>query len=154
MSNSAVEMTNLLYRYAERMDGGDLEGAAALLQHARIKVTNGDNFLDAAGILLIWKQYIKIYPCGTPRTKHVISNPIIEIDETAGKATIRSNYTVFQATHGLALQPIAVGRYHDEFERVGQAWRFCFRDYSLLELTGDLSFHLNDFESRRLDGLS
>jgi hypothetical protein len=28
MSNSAGEITNLLYRYAERMDGGDLEGAA------------------------------------------------------------------------------------------------------------------------------
>ncbi|MCE4053858.1 nuclear transport factor 2 family protein [Pseudomonas sp. Au-Pse12] len=142
MSNSAIEMTNLLYRYAERMDRGDLEGAAALFRHARVKVSNCENLLDEAGILLIWKQHVKIYPCGTPRTKHVITNPIIEIDDASGKATIDSYYTVLQATNELPLQPIAAGRYHDEFERVGQTWRFCFRDYSLLELTGDLSFHL------------
>lgn len=93
-------------------------------------------------MLLVWKQHVKIYSCGTPCTKHVITNPIIEIDETSGRATIRSYYTVLQATNELPLQPIAAGRYHDEFERFGQTWRFCFRDYSLLELTGDLSFHL------------
>lgn len=143
MSHSAVEIANLLYRYAERMDGGDLEGAAALFRHARIKVRRDEDFLDDAGMLLIWKQYVKIYPCGTPRTKHVITNPIIEIDETSGRATARSYYTVLQASEGFPLQPIAAGRYHDEFERVDQAWRFCYRDYSLLDLTGDLSFHLN-----------
>lgn len=142
MSNSAIEITNLLYRYAESMDAGDLEGAAALFRHARIKVQSHEDFLDAADLLLLWKQHVKIYPCGTPRTKHVITNPIIEVDEASGKATIRSCYTVLQQTTELALQPIAAGRYHDEFERVHQAWRFCFRDYSLLEFTGDLSFHL------------
>ncbi|WP_409276869.1 nuclear transport factor 2 family protein [Pseudomonas defluvii] len=143
MSNSAVEITNLLYRYAERMDKGDLEGAAALFRHARIKVQSRENFLDADELLLLWKQHVQIYPCGTPRTKHVITNPIIEIDEASGKATIRSYYTVLQETTELSLQPIAAGRYHDEFERVHQTWRFCYRDYSLLEFTGDLSFHLS-----------
>lgn len=142
MSNSTIELTNLLYHYAERMDGGDLEGAATLFQHARIKVQSCESFLNAADLLQLWKQHVIIYACGTPRTKHVISNPIIEIDEDSGKATIRSCYTVFQATHELPLQPIAAGRYHDEFERVGQTWRFCFRDYSLLEFTGDMRFHL------------
>ena len=146
MINSAIELTNLLYRYAERMDGGDLEGAAALFQHAHIKVQSRESFLDAADLLLLWKQHVTIYPCGTPRTKHVISNPIIEIDEDSGKATIRSYYTVFQATHELPLQPIAAGRYHDEFERVGQTWRFSFRDYSLLEFTGDMRFHLKGYK--------
>lgn len=142
MSNSSIEITNLLYRYAESMDNGDLEGAAALFRHARIKVQSRENFLDATELLLLWKQHVKIYPCGTPRTKHVITNPIIEIDDASGKATISSYYTVFQETTELSLQPIAAGRYHDEFERVHQTWRFCFRDYSLLEFTGDLSFHL------------
>ncbi|GAB3625338.1 hypothetical protein PTE30175_01507 [Pandoraea terrae] len=143
MSHSAVEIANLLYRYAEMMDAGDLEGVAALFRHARVKVKDSEEMLDEAGILRLWKQYVKIYPCGTPRTKHVITNPIIEVDETSGKATARSYYTVLQATSELPLQPIAAGRYHDEFERVGQTWRFCYRDYSLLEFTGDLRFHLN-----------
>lgn len=146
MNNSAIALTNLLYLYAERMDDGDLEGAAALFRHARIKVQSSEALLDEAGILQLWQQYLKIYPCGTPRTKHVISNPLIDIDETAGKATIRAYYTVLQATDGLALQPIAAGRYHDAFERIGQDWRFCFRDYSQLEFSGDLSFHLHGRE--------
>lgn len=146
MSHSAIELTNLLYLYAEKMDGGDLEGAGALFRHARIKIQHSAALLDEAGIVQLWKQYLKIYPCGTPRTKHVISNPLIEIDEASDTASIRSYYTVFQATEGLALQAIAAGRYHDKFERVDNTWRFCFRDYSQLEFTGDLSFHLNGRE--------
>lgn len=142
MSNSAVEITNLLYRYAEKMDSGDLEGAATLFRHAQIRTHGSKDLVDAHAILQIWHRHIKIYPCATPRTKHLITNPIIEIDEALGKATVRSYYTVLQATAGLALQPIAAGRYHDEFERIEQQWRFSYRDYSQLEFTGDLSFHL------------
>ncbi|MFK0088705.1 nuclear transport factor 2 family protein [Pseudomonas sp. NPDC090755] len=143
MSHDLLAISNLLYRYAEKMDGGDLAGAAALFRHARIKVPGSENHLDETGILRVWQQRLKIYPCGTPRTRHVISNPIIEIDAASGRATVRSCYTVLQAPPGRALQPIATGRYHDEFERIDQQWRFCFRDYSLLDLTGDLSLHLN-----------
>jgi 3-phenylpropionate/cinnamic acid dioxygenase small subunit len=140
--NSAVEITNLLYRYAELIDAGDLDGAAALFEHAKLKVNTSDELQDSRGVLSIWRNYMKIYPCGTPRTKHVITNPIVEIDEAAGTATCRSYYTVLQATEALPLQVIAAGRYHDTFERVDNAWRFKYRDYSLLDLKGDLSGHL------------
>jgi hypothetical protein len=50
---------------------------------------------------------------------------------------------VLQATGDLPLQIVAAGRYHDTFERVDGAWRYCYRDYSLLDLKGDLSGHLN-----------
>ncbi|MGH7489887.1 MAG: nuclear transport factor 2 family protein, partial [bacterium] len=77
-----------------------------------------------------------------PRTKHVITNPIIEVDEAAGTAMCRSYYTVLQATDAVALQVVAAGRYHDEFECVDGQWRFSFRDYSMLDLQGDLHDHL------------
>lgn len=141
--NSAVEITNLLYRYAELIDGGDLAGAAALFEHARIKLNSSEEPQDSQAVLSVWRNYMKIYPCGTPRTKHVITNPIIEIDEAAGKATCRSYYTVLQATDELPLQIVAAGRYHDTFVRVGGAWRYSYRDYSLLDLKGNLSGHLN-----------
>jgi 3-phenylpropionate/cinnamic acid dioxygenase small subunit len=143
MNNSAVEIANLLYRYAEVIDTGELERAAALFRHARIKVKNSGELLDEAGLLALWKEHVRLYPCGTPRTKHLVNNPIIEVDETAGTARARSYYTVYQATDGFPLQLIASGRYHDEFERVDGLWRFTYRDYSLLDLAGDLSFHLN-----------
>lgn len=140
--DSAVEITNLLYRYAELIDSGDLAGAADLFSHARLKINGSDELQDRAGVLAVWRNYIRIYPCGTPRTKHVITNPIIEIDEAAGTATCRSYYTVLQATDDLPLQAVAAGRYHDTFERVDGAWRYKYRDYSLLDLKGELSGHL------------
>jgi 3-phenylpropionate/cinnamic acid dioxygenase small subunit len=142
MSDSAVEISNLLYRYAELIDGGDLAGAAALFKHAKIKLAQSEEPQDNEAVLAVWRNHIKIYPCGTPRTKHVITNPIIEIDEAAGRATCRSYYTVLQATDDLSLQVVAAGRYHDAFQRVDGAWRFSYRDYSLLDLRGDLSGHL------------
>jgi 3-phenylpropionate/cinnamic acid dioxygenase small subunit len=141
--NSAVEITNLLYRYAELIDGGDLSGAAALFENAKIKLNGSEDPQDHEAVLSVWRNHIRIYSCGTPRTKHVITNPIVEIDEAAGTATCRSYYTVLQATDELPLQIVAAGRYHDRFERVDGAWRYCYRDYSMLDLKGNLSGHLN-----------
>lgn len=142
MSNSATEITNLLYRYAELMDGGELEAIAAMFRHARMKSRSAGELLDNAGMLEQWRRFVKIHPCGTPRTKHVITNPIVEVDEAAGSASCRSYYTVLQATDSLPLQVIAAGRYHDNFERVDGKWRFSYRDYTLFDLAGDLSDHL------------
>ena len=140
MSNSATEVANLLYRYAELLDGGELEAAADLFLNAKIK--SGNSLLNNLQLLENWRQRVKIYPCGTPLTKHVITNPIINVNEEAGTATCRSYYTVLQATPTLPLQVIAAGRYHDEFERVAGVWRFHYRDYSIFDLAGDPSDHL------------
>lgn len=139
--SSAVEICNLLYRYAEAMDAGDFRAAAELFRHARVKVA-GDQWVDAAGILAIWEQNVVRYEDGTPRTKHVTTNPIIEVDEAAGTASCRSYYTVLQKVGDAPLQVIIAGRYHDRFERVDGRWRFTERDYTLTDLVGDLSRHL------------
>jgi 3-phenylpropionate/cinnamic acid dioxygenase small subunit len=140
-----AQIANLLYRYAECIDTGDLEGAATLFQHARIRVGGADpdhDTVDAKRLLGIWKLLIIRYPDGTPRTKHVVTNPIIEVDEEAGTANCRSYYTVFQQTDELPLQTIVTGRYHDGFERVDGRWRFSYRDLTLIDMVGDVSHHL------------
>ncbi|HTM83868.1 MAG TPA: nuclear transport factor 2 family protein [Mycobacterium sp.] len=140
---SAVSIANLLYRYAELLDAGDLDSTAALFAHARIKLDpEGTAIVDSAGLLAVWRGLVKIHADGTPRTKHIITNPILDIDEAAGTATCRSYYTVLQQTEDVSLQVIAAGRYHDEFERVADVWRFSFRDYSMFDLKGDLRDHL------------
>ena len=139
MSTAAVEIANLLYRYAELFDAGDLDAAAELFSHARIRA--GDDLLDRDGIRALWGALVRIHPDGTPRTRHLVTNPIIEVDESAGTASCRSYYTVLQAADGVALQVIAAGRYRDEFERVDGRWRFTSRDYTL-DLAGDLAAHL------------
>jgi 3-phenylpropionate/cinnamic acid dioxygenase small subunit len=141
VTDSATQITNLLYLYAERMDAGDFAGAAELFRHARLKLAEGF-YADADAILAIWEENVIRYPDGTPRTKHVTTNAIVEFDEFVGTATARSYYTVFQQVDGGPLQPIVAGRYHDRFERDGGTWRFAERDYSLMDLRGDLSNHL------------
>lgn len=136
-----TEITNLLYRYAERMDAGDLVGAAALFEHAEIVLTHdGSVTTDAAGILDLWRSMVILHEDGTPRTTHVTTNPIIEID--GDRATCRSYYTVLQQVGDGPLSPIVAGRYHDAFERVDGAWRFRRRDLSMMDLVGDVSRHL------------
>jgi 3-phenylpropionate/cinnamic acid dioxygenase small subunit len=142
--SAETEIANLLYRYAEFMDSGDFAGAAALFEHARLRVGGGgDGTVDSATMLTLWQSGVTVYPDGTPRTKHVVTNPIIGVDDAAGTATCRSYYTVFQQTGDFALQPIVAGRYHDQFERVDGTWRFVFRDYSMMDMIGDVSHHLH-----------
>jgi hypothetical protein len=49
---------------------------------------------------------------------------------------------VIQQTDDFPLQTIVTGRYHDRFERVDGRWRYCFRDYTLIDMVGDVSHHL------------
>ena len=138
-----AQITNLLYRYAECVDTGDLAGAAALLQHGVIRIGEGDSgTVDSAAFLGLLTKMIIVYPDGTPRTRHLTTNPIIEIDNDAGTASCQSYYTVLQQTDDFPLQAIVSGRYHDRFERVDGRWRFCYRDYTMMDLVGDLSHHL------------
>ena len=141
--NSAIEITNLIYKYAEFIDHGDLMGAADLFKNARMKLVGSDQLQDhvATGVML--KKFVKIYGDGTPKTKHVTTNPILEIDEEAGTAACRSYYTVLQSTDEIPLQVIASGRYHDEFERVDGTWRFSYRDLTLFDMQGNINGHLS-----------
>ncbi len=143
MNADAVAITNLLYRYAECMDNGDFAGAAALFGDARIRVAAGDEgVVDAAGILAVWEGSVTRYADGTPRTKHVTTNAIVDIDEAGTSATARSYYTVLQQVDDFPLQPIISGRYHDAFAKRGGEWHWVERDYTLVDLVGDLSRHL------------
>ena len=142
---AAVAITNLLATYAECIDTGDLDRAARLFAHAQIKVgvgPEGATLIDSDALLKVWRDNIILHADGTPRTKHVITNANIDVDTAAGLATCRSYYTVFQQLEGFALQPIIAGRYHDRFEYIDERWRWSFRDYSLVDLVGDLSQHL------------
>ena len=140
---SSVQITNLVFHYAELMDLGDFEVAAALFEHAELILDpETDARTDAAGILALWRSMVIVHADGTPRTKHVTTNPIVEVDEALGTATCRSYYTVLQQVDDGPLEPIVAGRYHDRFERVADVWRFTERDYSMMDLVGDVSRHL------------
>jgi len=152
MASSEVAIANLVYRYAECIDAGDLEGAVALFAAARIKTPVGE--IGHQELLAMWRQGIILYD-GVPRTKHVITNPIIEVDEQAGTASCRSTYTVLQQAADAPLQPVICGRYHDRFARAPDGrWRFIYRDYSLMDLIGDMRRHSQSFAHRSVDDVA
>ncbi len=145
MIDSARQIENLMYTYAERIDAGNLEGVADLFAHGRI-VASPDAPVETvvAGrdeVLGMYRGSTRLYPCGTPRTKHVTTNAIIEADDDAGTAAARSYYTVFQQLDDFPLQPIITGRYHDTFHRIDGMWWFDQRTM-LVDQLGDLSRHL------------
>lgn len=139
--SSAVAITNLLYRYGQLMDLADFEAASQLLRHSTIRLAGGRE-IDGLGMCEIWNDMIVLDAAGRPNTQHVITNPLLEIDEQAGVASCRSCYTVLQSLPDFPLQIIAAGRYHDRFARTDGHWQFTFRDYSMFDRQGDLSRHL------------
>jgi 3-phenylpropionate/cinnamic acid dioxygenase small subunit len=138
---SAIE--RIVYGYAERVDAGDFEGLAALFAHATYKGGGPEDpgVVGAEAVLAIQERMVRRYPDGTPRTKHVTTNLVIDADETGGTAAARSYFTVLQAVDDFPLQVIIAGRYHDRFERADGEWRLTER-VIYCDLIGDLSHHL------------
>jgi hypothetical protein len=137
-----VTITNLIFTYSERIDAGDFEGVAELFRQGEITVAGSDvRHQGVEQVRRMYEGWTRRYEDGTPRTKHVTTNLIVEVDEGSGTATCRSYFTVLQQTPGLPLQSIIAGRYHDRFERVEGEWRFS-RRHMITDLVGDVSAHL------------
>lgn len=150
-ADDARAITELLFRYAELMDLGDFERAAALFADASVRVgPEPSDVIDARELQSLWERTVIRYDDGTPRTRHVVTNPMVELAVDGTSATARSVYTVFQQTTGGTLQPIVSGRYHDRFVKADGTWRFSERDYTLVDLVGDTTGHLRlDLRERR-----
>lgn len=138
-----LAITELLYRYAELIDAGDFDGVGSLLGR-------GD-FMGVAGAEAISKLFAattRRFPDhgNTPRTRHLVLNPIVDVDGEAAAA--RSTFCVVQCTDTVALQPIVVGRYRDTFASDGAGWYFTSRTVDV-EMVGDVSDHLM-MDPRRL----
>jgi SnoaL-like domain len=140
-ARTAIE--HIVYGYAERIDLGDIAGVAELFADALYKGGGPDDpgVRGAAAVQQILETMVRRYDDGTPRTKHVTTNLVIDVDDDAGTAAARSYYTVFQQTDDLPLQPIIAGRYHDRFDRQSGSWRLVER-VIFCDLVGDLSQHL------------
>lgn len=139
-ARDAIE--NLLHTYAERIDAGDFAGVGELFADATILGPDGTPVAEGAiATQRLYEKTTRRYEDGTPRTRHVTSNLILEVDEPAGEANGRCTYIVFQSLPGFPLQPIVTGRYHDEFSRDEHGWRFRERRM-FVDMAGNLSRHL------------
>jgi 3-phenylpropionate/cinnamic acid dioxygenase small subunit len=147
MTSDEQAIRNLLFDYAERIDRGDLDGMARLFEHAAYRAGDQPPITDWRRVAQLNKSLVILYDDGTPKTQHVTTNLLIELDATGAAASARSRFSVLQAAPGQALQVIVAGRYHDRFEKHAGAWRFSAR-HIFMDLLGDLTHHL------RLDKLA
>jgi 3-phenylpropionate/cinnamic acid dioxygenase small subunit len=143
------EITELIYRYAELLDAGDFDGVGELLGRASFGGPDTPAVSGAESIAALFATATRRFPDtgsgrhradpGTPKTRHLVLNPIVEID--GDTATARSTFCVVQATERIALAPIVVGRYYDSFARDRDGWYFTER-IADVEMVGDVSDHL------------
>ena len=136
---------NLIFRYAELVDAGDFDGIGQLFAHGRIVAGDGTDRNEVAGAAAVTAMYEattrRYSDDGTPHTKHLTSNVIVEVEPGSKRANARSYFTVLQQVDDMALQPIISGRYHDRFHVVDRTWRFDSREM-IVDLLGDLGRHL------------
>jgi ketosteroid isomerase-like protein len=138
---AAEAVRALVVAYAERLDAGDFDGVASLFEHAVVRAARtGTELVGRDAVRGLYDPVIR-YDDGTPRTKHVLANLDVRVDEDAGTATSHCVFTVWQATPTEGLRPVLTGRYDDAFTRVGTAWRFTERVIHA-DLLGDLSSHM------------
>lgn len=138
-SDDRAEITDLIYRYAELIDAGDFAGLGRLLARASFGGPRTPTVSGAENIAGLFAMTTRRFEDGTPKTRHLVLNAIVEID--GDTAAARSTFCVVQATGTVALQPIVVGRYFDSFARDAGGWHFTER-IADVEMVGDVSDHL------------
>jgi 3-phenylpropionate/cinnamic acid dioxygenase small subunit len=145
MSDSADdrgEIENLLARYCELFDSGDMDGYVALFTDAHI----ANHFASSDGPEELREFFERngLFYDGKPQTRHVITNLHVEVAPDRLHAQARSYVTVFQALSDFPLQPVFIGQYQDELIKVEGAWRFSSRVCEPF-LAGDLSRHAREY---------
>jgi 3-phenylpropionate/cinnamic acid dioxygenase small subunit len=134
-------IADLIYTYAARLDAGDFEGVANLFARATFRSDRRPEVRRGTQeVLEVYRSTVAVYD-GSPCTKHVTTNVIVEVDDDGASAAARSYFTVLQARPELPLQIIIAGRYHDRFACTDGAWHFTDR-LIFVDLVGDLRFHL------------
>jgi 3-phenylpropionate/cinnamic acid dioxygenase small subunit len=152
MSDASDQIRNLIYRYAEAVDGGRFEMLNELFAHATLRFALGPGgprrSIPGTSAAAMYRDGIILYADGTPRTRHVTTNTIVDVDETAGRATSSSYLMTLQQVPGRGIEIIATARYEDTFERVDGTWRFSERlirqsslDGVTRDFIGDMSHH-------------
>ena len=142
ISESYIEIMNLVYAYPERIDSGDFAGVGELFAHAVFETEGGESLEGSEAVQASFERWTRRFPDdGTPHTRHCVTNPIVEIDESNGTAVVRYYMTVFQRTDDFPLQPVWANRYEDRFVREDGSWRYEHRR-GFQHLPGDVSAHL------------
>jgi hypothetical protein len=134
------DITALVHEYAFRLDAGDLDGVAALFEHAELRSTRDDRVRRGATEAREIYDPVILRDDGTPATMHQLTNVTVTVDGPGTTASARSYFTVLQVT-GQGLHPILAGEYRDRFAVIDGHWMFTERIFDA-RLFGDLARHM------------
>jgi hypothetical protein len=109
-------ITRIILDYADAVDTGDLERLRDIFRYGTIRVDGIETqYRGGDAVVDTFRRYTRFFDDGTPSTKHVTTNLVIDVDPDGRRATARSYFTVLQARPELPLQAVIAGRYHDTF---------------------------------------
>ena len=134
------DIERLLFRYAKCVDTADWDGLSELFRHARVYIAP-DESLTGDAVAKLWRSVNRVHPDGTLRTRHVVTNIVVDVADDGEHANVAAYFLVVQATENLPLQPIVAGSYDDTFHKVDGKWAFETMRIDL-DLVGNVSEHL------------
>ena len=116
------EIAALVHRYAELLDGGDVEGVIGMFSRATWRSAATGAVLRTPDELRA--VYSALVPEDGPiRTRHLMHNLIVELDDGADEAAARCSYTVLEGdAPGAPVRILLVGRYEDTYARDADGW--------------------------------
>ncbi len=136
------DIERLMYRYARCVDLARWDELGELFAHGQVRASTSDDVSrGAAEVAHLWSSLNKVHSDGTLRTRYLLTNLMIDIDEEAGTASSEAYFMVFQATDRLPLQPIVGGRHFDRFTRIDGVWWFADM-FVQVDQVGDVSDHV------------
>jgi 3-phenylpropionate/cinnamic acid dioxygenase small subunit len=138
-----MAIASLVYRYAELIDAGDFAGIGELFAQATLTFEGFEDAVTGAeAVEALYTRSTRRYEDGTPRTKHLMTNLIVEVADDGSTAASRSYFTVLQAVaDALALQPVIAGRYRHTYRHVDGTWQVATMHITI-DLVGDLAHHM------------
>src|SRR5438105_401461 len=112
------DIRNLLYRYCEMIDAGNIDGLVDLFADAVLCGFEHDR--EWRGRDEIRAMYSVPgrgeRTAGTRRTKHITTNVLVEVDEDAGTATARSYWVLLTSeSPDTPIHITLAGTYRDRF---------------------------------------
>lgn len=119
-------ITALVHAYVFLVDDGDVDGVAALFAHATWRSDASDAVRrGAAEVRPVYEQLRA--STGDARTKHLITNLTVTVEEGATTASSRCYWTVVSQDPDGGIRIARSGQYVDSFAKVDGIWRFADR---------------------------
>src|SRR5215831_4318421 len=96
VSRDRAEIIALINRYAELLDGGQLDEVAALFDRATWRASmTGASLSTPEEVRAVYRNVI-LYEDGTPRTRHLMTNVSVDVDDNSVEASSSCYFTVLQ----------------------------------------------------------